>query len=89
MSVATHYLCVVAPGHDAQLERLQRWFADDQQVLIVVERRRVQRRVAATPVDHERRGADRRQRSYVDRLLRLYGWALVKATPVRSSTPTE
>lgn len=85
--MAIHYLCVVARGQHELLERLQRWFRDDREVVIVVDRRRAERRVTSTPVEFDRRATDRRRQSYVETQVGLYGRALVKVTTPGGSPP--
>lgn len=76
-----HYVCLVAHGRDDLLERLERFFAADPDVRVVVDRRvgqRQRRGGNSALVGWERRLAGRRRQPEVDARLKKYGWALVR-----------
>jgi CheY-like chemotaxis protein len=71
-------LFVVSPDALDQYEHLQRVFANDKRVKVILDRRSGERRKAPAARDAERRRGDRRSRSGVDDKLRQQGWAMVR-----------
>lgn len=75
------YVAIVAHGRDDLRERLERFFAADEDVRVVVDRRvgqRQRRGGKGELVGWERRLAGRRRQPEVDERLQKYGWALVR-----------
>jgi hypothetical protein len=72
-------LMIVARDRADLYDRLRKEFADDRAVAVVLDRRRVDRRQAALPVNDDRRHADRRRRA-IDEDLRRLGWATARAS---------
>jgi hypothetical protein len=68
---------VVARGRQDIYEMLQREFAAEPEVEVLLDQRRAERRREDRPAARERRGADRRSRVDVDLNLRTLGWAIL------------
>jgi hypothetical protein len=69
---------IIVAGDRAHLyEHLQRGFAGNGTVRVLLNRRVIGRRARSGPYEAERRHADRRVPSKVDALLRAIGWAIV------------
>lgn len=75
---ALRYVCIVAHGQPDLLDLFTRFFADDADVEVVVDRRIGRRRSEAASAGWERRLAQRRRQPDVDAHLRKQGWALVR-----------
>jgi hypothetical protein len=70
-------LIIVADDRAHLYEHLQRGFAGNGTVRVLLNRRVGARRTRSGPYEAERRLADRRLPSKVDALLRAIGWAIV------------
>jgi hypothetical protein len=69
---------IIVAGDRAHLyEHLERGFAGNGTVRVLLNRRVIARRARSGPYEAERRRADRRMPSKVDALLRAMGWAIV------------
>ena len=69
---------IIVAGDRAHLyEHLERGFAGNGTVRVLLNRRVIARRARSGPYEAERRQADRRLPSKVDALLRAIGWAVV------------
>ena len=63
-------------------EYLKRAFADDEKVVVILDRRWGERRKTPAARDPERRRIDRRARRLIDDRLRSQGWAMVRVETV-------
>ena len=70
-------LIIVARNRWNLYEHLQRAFAGNETVRVLLDRRVVERRARYGPDDAERRQGDRRSPRKIDGLLRAIGWAIV------------
>jgi hypothetical protein len=69
---------IVVAGDRARLyEHLQRGFAGNRTVRVLLNRRVIARRARSGPYETEQRHADRRVPVKIDALLRAIGWAIV------------
>ncbi|MGH7302446.1 MAG: hypothetical protein ACRELZ_04090 [Candidatus Rokuibacteriota bacterium] len=71
------FLFIVSRGNAKLAGYLQKHFAGDATVQVVVDRRHGQRRQQTADVGTDRRRADRRSRPHVDKELRLTSFAIV------------
>lgn len=71
------YLFIVSLRHRALYDHLLQRFSDDPKAEVILDRRRVERRQAETPVTPERRQASRRQRPDVSEELQRRSVAVV------------
>jgi hypothetical protein len=78
---------IVAPGQQELYASLNRTFAGDDTVRVVLDRRRGERRRTPAATAAERRQRDRRKDARIDRQLRERGYAVVGVTAVRASKP--
>src|SRR2546428_1647563 len=71
-------LVVVSRDARDRYEHVQRVFANDNRVTVILDRRLGERRQTPGARDPERRRADRRSRSAIEDGLRRQGWAIVR-----------
>ena len=75
-SIAHHFI-VVARDREALYHHFKESFAGNATITVTLDRRRADRRTAATHAPVERRRGDRRWRA-IDEQLRVLGWAAVR-----------
>ena len=71
------YIFIVSRRHPALYDYLLQRFSDDPNAQVILDRRRLERRQAETPVTAERRRAPRRRQRDVSEELRLRSVAVV------------
>ena len=72
-----HHVIIVARDREALYQHFKKSFADNATIMVMLDRRRADRRAAATRTPVERRRGDRRWRA-TDEQIRVLGWAIVR-----------